>query len=349
MLPRKQTTETFRGYGSSRIGDAAAWQSRTPGYAIARPGIAMRARPAQTADMHLSRADLADLYYFLAIARHRNFRLAGLELGVTASALSHGLKGLESRLGVRLFDRDRRSVALTAAGEELQKDITSPFEDIGEAVARLNRFRDAPTGRIRLSASSDAALLLLTPVLPIFIERHPRLMLDLSVDDHPIDPDEGFDASIRLGGTVPPDMVAERLSRDLPLRVAGAPAYFERFGEPGHPSDLQHHRCLLLRGPDAARWEFHRDSERLTIVAPGSLTLDDTRSMTSLMLAGSGLIYAPEPLVRHLVDEGRARYVLEDWSSSARGFHMLHPGRRPLPIGLTLLVDLIRETCPLGT
>src|SRR5216683_3753265 len=155
-------------------------------------------------DMQLNRSYLADFSYFLAIAKHRSFRRAGLELGISASALSHALKGLESRLGVRLLNRTNRSVTLTAAGEQLREAISSPFDTIGQAVEDLNRFRDGPSGRIRLNVPSDAATLLLDPVLPVFVDRYPDVEIDIAVNNHMIDVIEsGFDAGIRYGGTVP--------------------------------------------------------------------------------------------------------------------------------------------------
>jgi len=301
--------------------------------------------------MLIGRTDLADFSYFLAISRHRNFRLAGLELGVSASALSHALKGLETRLGVRLLNRTNRSVTLTAAGAELQAAIAGPFDAISQAAEELNRYRDAPTGRIRLNVPTDAAVLLLGPVLPVFIDRYPDVEIDVSVSNRLIDViDGGFDAGIRFGGTVPEDMVAQRLSSDIRWMVAGAPAYLDRFGTPSHPSALSDHRCLRFRlGDDRVyRWEFERDGDEIEVDVPGALTLDDSRLILSLLTGGAGLMYGPEPLLTPLVVAGEARYVLEDWSSPGPGFHIYYSSRRQVPAGLRLLIDLIRELRPLG-
>ena len=219
-----------------------------------------------------NRSDLADFAYFLAIARHRNFRRAGLEIGVSASALSHSLKGLEDRLGVRLVNRTNRSVTLTAAGKELQAAIAEPFDMIGEAAERLNRFRDAPIGRVRLNVPSDAASLLLGPMLPSFVDRYPDVEIDIAVTNQMIDViDSGFDAGIRFGGTVPEDMIAQRLSADIKWIVAGSPDYLDRFGTPSHPEDLLEHRCLRFRiGDDSVyRWEFERNGEALDVLFHG--------------------------------------------------------------------------------
>jgi len=298
-----------------------------------------------------NRSDLADFAYFLAIARHRNFRRAGLEIGVSASALSHSLKGLEDRLGVRLVNRTNRSVTLTAAGEELQAAIAGPFDVIGEAAERLNRFRDAPMGRVRLNVPSDAASLLLGPVLPSFVDRYPDVEIDIAVTNQMIDViDSGFDAGIRFGGTVPEDMITQRLSADIRWIVAGSPDYLDRFGTPSHPEDLLEHRCLRFRiGDDSVyRWEFEREGETLEVTPTGSLLLDDSRIIVSLLLGGAGLMYGPEPLLAPLVEEGKARFVLEDWASPGAGFYMYYSSRRQLPTGLRLLIDHIREMKPLG-
>lgn len=301
--------------------------------------------------MQFGRSDLADIAYFLVIARHRSFRQAGLELGVSASALSHSIKGLETRLGVRLLNRTNRSVTLTAAGEELQAAIAPSFEVIGEALEQLNRFRDGPAGRIRLNVPSDAACLILGPTLPVFIDRYPDVEVEVAVSNHMIDViNGGFDAGIRYGGTVPEDMVAQRLSADIRWVVAGAPRYLERFGVPQHPDDLQRHRCLRFRLGDERvyRWEFERGAEQLAVTVPGPLLLDDSRILLALLTGGAGLMYAPEPLVQPLVNSGEARTVLDDWVSEGPGFYIYYSSRRLVPAGLRSLIDLIRELRPLG-
>jgi DNA-binding transcriptional LysR family regulator len=314
-------------------------------------GIAAGADDGQTSPMQLGRSDLADFTYFLAVARHRNFRKASLELRISASALSHAIKGLEDRIGVRLLNRTNRSVTLTAAGEELQSALAAPFTAIGEAIEGLNRFRDVPAGRIRLNVPSDAATLLLAPVLPTFIDRYPDVQIDLAVSNHLIDViDGGFDAGIRYGGTVPEDMVAQRLSADIGWVVAGSPAYLERYGIPRHPRDLKQHRCLRFRlGDDRVyHWEFGHNGEVIEVDVPGSLTLDDGPSLVKLLLGGAGLMYGPEPLLEPLLKEGKAQQVLAEWTSPGPGFHIYYSSRRQVPVGLRLLIDLIRDLKPLG-
>ncbi|CAN5361552.1 LysR family transcriptional regulator [soil metagenome] len=301
--------------------------------------------------MRISRTDLADFAYFLALAKHRSFRRAGLELGVSASALSHSLKGLEARIGVRLLNRTSRSVTLTAAGEELRAAMTAPFEAISVAVEGLNRYRDAPAGRISLNVMEQAATLLLAPVLPVFVDRYPDIAVEVTITNHLVDVvAQGADAGIRWGGTVPEDMITQRLSRDMGWVVVGAPAYLERYGTPAHPRDLAEHRCLRIRlGDDSVyRWEFEQAGEEIAVDVPGSITLDDTPFALTLAAAGAGLAYLPEPTVAPWMAEGRLRAVLADWATMGAGFHIYYPGRRQLPTGLRLLIDLIRELQPLG-
>ncbi len=301
--------------------------------------------------MQPNRADFADLNYFLAIARHRSFRRAGLELGISASAVSHALKALETRLGVRLLNRTNRSVTLTAAGEALQAAIAAPFDAIGQAMEILNRFRDAPGGRVRLNVPEDAATLLLGPVLPTFAERYPHIDVDVSVNNRLVDVTEGgFDAGIRYGGTVPEDMVAQRLSPDIRWVVAGSPAYLARHGVPAHPRDLAGHRCIRIRlGNDRIYdWEFERDGEEIAVPTPGAFTIDQTGMACALAVGGAGLMYAAEPVVAPLVAQGALAIVLDDWLPMGPGFHLYYSGRHHVPMGLRLLVEVIRELRPLG-
>ncbi len=301
--------------------------------------------------MPTSRSDFNDFTYFLAIAKHQSFRRAGLELGISASALSHALKGLESRLGVRLLNRTNRSVVLTAAGEELRDAIAEPFDQIAQGVEGLNRYRDAPTGRIRLNVPIDAAGLLLAPILPTFVERYPDVELDISVSNRLIDViNGGYDAGIRYGGTMPEDMVAQRLSPDIRWIVVGTPDYLKQFGRPSHPDDLLQHRCLRFRlGDDSLyRWEFEKDGTELSVAVPGTLTLDDSHLIIGALIGGAGLMYGPEPLLRARIDAGELQEVLADWSGFGPGFHIYYSSRRQVPTGLRLLIELIRELRPLG-
>ncbi|MBW8842079.1 MAG: LysR family transcriptional regulator [Sphingomonadales bacterium] len=301
--------------------------------------------------MRISRTDLADFAYFIALAKHCSFRRAGLELGVTSSALSHSLKGLEARIGVRLINRTSRSVKLTAAGEDLYAALTGPFDAIGMAVEGLNRHRDEPAGRISLNVMELASSLLLSPVLPVFVERYPGIAIDITVTNRFVDVvAQGADAGIRWGGTVPEDMIAQRLSSDIRWVVAGSPAYLERHGTPSHPRELSDHRCLRIRLGDESiyHWEFEKGDDVIAMEVPGAISLDQSQLVLDLALAGTGLAYLPEPTVAPLVEQELLRLVLSDWAPMGSGFHIYYPSRRQLPVGLRLLIDLIRELQPLG-
>ncbi|WP_028967967.1 LysR family transcriptional regulator [Sphingomonas phyllosphaerae] len=301
--------------------------------------------------MQLSRSNTADLTYFLAVARRRSFRRAALDLGVSGSALSHSLKGFEERLGIRLLHRTTRSVTLTAAGEQLFAGIAEPISALEQALDDLNRFRDRPTGLIRLNVPLDAAAHLLTPVIPAFAERYPDVELEVAVSNHMLDViDSGFDAGIRYGGTVPEDMIAQRLSADIRWVVVASPSYLERHGIPEVPSDLMRHQCLRIRSGTGHmyEWELERQGETQTVAVPGRLIIDETNYAIGLAEADQGLLYGPEPAFRAALARGSLRLVLEDWASPGPGFHIYYSSRRQLPAGLRALVDLIRELQPLG-
>jgi DNA-binding transcriptional LysR family regulator len=294
--------------------------------------------------MKISRSDVADLTYFLALARHRSFRLAGLDLGISASALSHALKGFEGRLGIRLVNRTSRSVTLTAAGEDLRDAVSQPFAEIADAIDNLNRFRDAPVGRIRLNVIVDAVPLLLGPVLPEFTRRYPDISVEITATNRMVDiVGQGFYA-------VPEDMVAQRLSADLHWVVAGAPAYLARCGRPDRPEDLLQHQCLGMRMGDESlyRWEFEGPQGEFSVALPSRIVMDEGRALLGLALNGIGLMYGSSALFEPHCQRGELELVLQDWSTRGPGYHIYYPGRRQLPTGLRLLIDLIREMRPLG-
>jgi len=301
--------------------------------------------------MKFSRADLANLGYFLAIAKNRSFRLAGLEMGVSTSALSHSLRGLEDRVGVRLVNRTNRSVALTAAGQELYTAIAEPFAKIDGALDVLNHYRKTPAGSIRLNVFDQAATLLLAPVMPTFLDRYPEVDIDLVITNNLVDiTEQGFDAGIRYGGTVPEDMIAQRLSAEICWVAAASPAYLERFGTPRKPNDLLKHRCLQIRlGDDRVyRWEFDRKGGTLEIAVPGAITLNDIETARAMALSGAGILYGPEPSLAADIQSGALRRVLKDWSSVGPGMFIYYSSRRQVPVPIRLLVELIQEIQPLG-
>lgn len=270
---------------------------------------------------------------------------------MSASTLSHAIKGFEARLGVRLLNRTTKSVSLTAAGESLINAVSEPLASIDVAIEQLNPYRDSPAGHIRLNVAVEAATLLLAPVLPVFAERYPDIELDIVASNRIVDVTEArFDAGIRYGGTVPEDMVAQRLSADVRWVVAASPEYLARFGEPRHPHDLQQHRCVSNRlgNNRIYKWEFERGEEQLTVKVPPLLTVDLAETGVVAILQGFGLMYLPEPLIAEHVSAGRLRLVLTDWASYGPGFYIYYSSRHQVPTGLRLLISLVREMKPLG-
>ncbi|VVN71217.1 HTH-type transcriptional regulator PgrR [Pseudomonas fluorescens] len=225
------------------------------------------------------------------------------------------------------------------------------MNDIGQALETLNRLRDEPAGRIRLNVLSDGAKLLLGPVLPVFVDRYPDIEVDLTVTNRMVDViGDGHDAGIRFGGTVPEDMIAQRLSPDVAWAVVGTTDYLERFGTPKHPEDLYQHRCLRVRLGNARiyHWQFTKEGQQLEVDAPGPITIDETRVGVAMAMRGAGLMYVPAWVVERQIAEGSLRRVLEDWTHHDPGFHIYYSSFRQVPVGLRLLIDLIRELEPLG-
>lgn len=223
---------------------------------------------------------------------------------------------------MRLLNRTSRSVTLTAAGEELRTAILTPFAEIGRAMDVLNRFRDAPIGRIRLSVPTEAADFIVGPILPVSLERYPDVEIEISVSNRMIDMvDRGFDAGIRYGGTVPENMIAQRLAPDFRWVVVAAPAYLERFGTPLHPSDLRHHRGVRIRIGDESiyRWEFERGEEKIQMEVPGSLLVDQGHVAFPAVKRGSALMCVPDFLVSQSVRDSALTTVLDDYITPAGG------------------------------
>ena len=262
------------------------------------------------------------------------------------------MRGLEERLGVRLLNRTNRSVTLTAAGAELRDSVGTPFDRIENAIERLNRFRESPSGRIRLNVVEDAAELLIAPVMGEFTRRYPDVELEILSSNRLVDiVADGYDAGIRFGATIPEDMIARTLTAPLTWGVVAAPSYLERFGTPAALSDIAEHRCLRIRSGDQSvfDWELADAGGRVVeIVTPGQVTLNESRSMLTMALDGVGLMYGIEALVAPHLESGALLPVLRQHWLTGAGFQIYWPGRRQVPTGLRLLVDLIHDLQPLG-
>lgn len=294
----------------------------------------------------LSRSDLADLNAFRTVERHRSFTKAAVELGITTSALSHAVRNLEARLGVRLLNRTSRTVAPTEAGASLALRLDVGFREIGDALEEINRMRDRPVGRLRLNVLSDGARLILARHLPRFLSQYPEVEVEISVDDRMVDiVAEGFDAGIRFGGTVPEDLVAVKLGSELKWVAVASPRYLYHRPVPVIPEDLRAHACIQMRTGQGIiyKWEFTKGDEYRIVDVPGQICVSETALAIELALAGTGIAYCLEKRVSRFLQEGSLRTVLPDWAPTEPAMHLYYPGHRRIPQGLRELIDVLKE------
>lgn len=288
---------------------------------------------------------LQELEAVLAVARHRSFRAAAAELGMSTSALSHAVAALEARIGVRLFNRTTRSVALSEAGSQFVASVSPALASIRDALTQAGSYGATPRGTLRLNTSLGAA----RQTMPLFLEylrRYPEMHLDVVTEGKLIDiVVAGFDAGIRLADAVPQDMVAIPFGPAQRMVVVGSPAYFERHPVPRTPLDLLEHRCIRARMPSGVlyRWEFARHGEPTEVDVPGTITLDDASLMLDAARAGAGLAFLTEFNVAADLAAGTLIGVLDDWSPSFGRLCLYYPSRRHLPAGLRALVEMMRE------
>jgi len=288
----------------------------------------------------------ADLSIFLSIARHLNFSRAAVDLGLTPSALSHSLRALENRLGVRLFNRTTRSVALTEAGERLFARLKPAFRDIEDALEDLNHFRDKPSGNLRITSGRQACELVLLPIASEFLQAYPDIRLEVVESDALLDiVAAGFDAGVRFGNRLEADMVSLPIGPNLRSVVVGSPAFFQRHPAPQKPEDLHALPCIRHRFPSGAlyRWEFERGGIIQEIEVNGPLTLGDVSLMVGPALQGLGLTYVFEDMVSEHLAAGRLVQVLADWCPYYPGLHLYYPSRRHVPAPLKAFIDFARN------
>jgi DNA-binding transcriptional LysR family regulator len=293
----------------------------------------------------MKRIEPADLSIFIAIANHLSFSRAAVELGVTPSSLSHALRAIEERLGVRLVNRTTRSVALTEAGERLYARVKPAFLDISDAIDDLNTFRDTPSGTLRFNASRAAAKLALLPVAIRFQRLYPDVDIEIVVDNAMIDiVASGFDAGVRLGETIEADMITTAIGPRQRFAVVARPDHFQRHPIPRTPEDLRGQPCIRYRFLNGAmyRWEFERGGIELDVDVDGPLTVSDQDIMVDAVLGGAGLAYLFEDQVREMVTDGRLVRVLEDWCPFYPGFYLYYPSRRQTPAALRAFLDFVR-------
>ena len=297
-----------------------------------------------------STANVNDLIAFLAVARERSFTRAAAKLGVSQSALSHTIRSLEEKLGLRLLTRTTRSVAPTEAGERLLSTVGPRFEEIDAALAALTELRDKPAGSIRITAAEHSAKTILWPALARLLPDYPDINVEIVVDYRLTDiVAERFDAGVRLGEQVEKDMVAVRIGPDMRMAVVGAPSYYAKRKPPHSPRDLTGHICVNLRLPTYGgvyAWEFEKDGHELKVRVEGQLVLNNLDMRLNAALAGLGLAYLPEDYVLAHLAEGRLIRALEDWCPPFAGYHLYYPSRRQATPAFAVLVDALRFRLP---
>ena len=292
------------------------------------------------------RENLNDFLGFLAVAREGNFTKAAAKLGVSQSALSHAIRGLEARLGVRLLARTTRSVAPTGAGERLLRTIGPRFDEIETELAGLSDLREKPAGTIRITAGEHAAESVLWPTLEKLLPAYPDIKVELITDYGLTDiVAERYDAGVRLGEQVAKDMIAVRIGSDLRMAVVGSPSYFAQRPRPKKPQDLTDHNCINIRLPTRGgiyAWEFEKRGLALKVRVDGQLVFNNLAMRMNAVRAGLGLAYMPEDLVKTDIAQGRLIRVLDDWCAPFSGYHLYYPSRRQPVQAFALLVDALR-------
>ena len=294
----------------------------------------------------MARQNVNDLLAFVAVAKERSFTRAAAQLGVSQSALSHTIRGLEERLGLRLLTRTTRSVAPTEAGERLLRTVAPRFAEIDAELAALSELRERPAGTIRITASEYAAETILWPALAKLLPDYPDIKVEIIVDYGLTDiVAERYDAGVRLGEQVAKDMIAVRIGPDMRMAAVGAPSYFARRPRPKTPQDLTAHDCINLRLPTYGglyAWEFEKRGRELKVRVEGQLVFNNVSLRLSAALAGLGLAYLPEDQVQTHLADGRLVRVLEDWCPPFSGCHLYYPSRRQPTPAFALLVDALR-------
>lgn len=287
-----------------------------------------------------------DLYYLMVVARERSFTRAAAKLGVSQSALSHAIKGLEERLAIRLLTRTTRSVAPTDAGEMLINSIGPRFKDIEEQLLALTQTQDRVAGNIRLTLGEHALHSTVWPLLVPFLKEYPDVNVEMAIDNSLMDiVSERFDAGVRLGEQVAKDMVAVRIGPEWRMVVVGAPDYFARRGKPLIPHDLQQHSCINMRLPTLGglyAWEFSKNGQQLRVRVDGQLTFNNLYSRIEAAISGMGLAFVPEDSAAQAIANGQLEAVLEAWCEPFPGYYLYYPSRKQHTLAFARLIDALR-------
>ena len=294
----------------------------------------------------MARENLNDLFAFLAVARERSFTRAAAKLGVSQSALSHTIRGLEERLGLRLLTRTTRSVSPTEAGERLVLTVGPRFEEIEAELAALAELREKPAGTIRITTGEHAASTVLWPKLAKFLPDYPDIKVEIISDQALTDiVAERLDAGVRFGEQVSKDMIAVRIGPDMRFAVVGSPSFFACRAPPRNPQELIGHTCINLRLPTYGglyAWEFEKGKRELKVRVEGQLVFNNLNQIINAALAGFGLAYVPEDLVQAHIKAGKLKRVLEDWCPPFPGYHLYYPSRRQSSPAFAVIVDALR-------
>jgi DNA-binding transcriptional LysR family regulator len=294
----------------------------------------------------MARDNLNDLVAFLAVARELSFTRAAAKLGVSQSALSHTIRSLEERLGLRLLTRTTRQVTPTEAGERLIRNLGPRFDEIEAELAALSELRDKPAGTVRITTSEYAADMILMPALKSFLPAYPDIKIEIIVDHGLTDiVAERIDAGIRIGEQIDKDMIAVRIGPDIRMAVVGAPAYFSQYGKPRTPQDLTGHNCINLRLPTFGglyAWEFEKAGRELRVRIEGQLVVNNPAPILQAALDGLGLAYLSEGHVAEHLTRGALVKVLADWCPPFSGYHLYYPSRRQPTLAFTALVEALR-------
>jgi len=287
-----------------------------------------------------------DIMAFLAVARERSFTRAAAQLGVSQSALSHTIRRLEERLGIRLLTRSTRSVAPTEAGERLIRTVGPRLKEIDDELSALTELREKPAGSIRITAGEHAAETILWPALARLLPHYPDIKVEIVIDHGLTDiVAERYDAGVRLGEQVAKDMIAARIGPDFRMVVVGAPSYFATRSKPKKPQDLTDHDCINIRLPTYGgiyAWEFEKRGRGLRVRVDGQLVFTGTALRLNAVSAGLGLAYLPEDQVQTQLADGRLIQVLDDWCAPFSGYHLYYPSRRQVAPAFAVLVDALR-------
>lgn len=300
----------------------------------------------------MEKTDLNQLTWFRVVAEERSFTRAAARIGVAQSTLSHAIKQLETRMGIRLLTRTTRNVSTTPAGERLLKTITPRLVEIEEEIAALTALRDKPSGSIRLTLSDHALDSVVWPKLKPLLKDYPDISVELILDSSFRNiVEEGFDAGVRLGESVEKDMIAVRIGPDWRLVAVASPGYLSEHGTPQHPRDLVRHICINMRHESAGglyAWEFEKDGQELRVRVDGQLAFNNSYAMIGAAVSGYGIAYVPEDIVADRIAVGALVQVLDDWSPMFDGYFLYYPSRRQNLPAFRVIVDALRHRSKAG-